>query len=670
MRSGLILFGLAVLAAAQNLPNPYYELKTVFASPARDDGRQASDTLLDGAYGVAEDASGNVFLSEPNVGIIRKVRADGVVEHLATSEPLTRPTVLLVDKDGELLFYDAGLCRIRKVRADGVVADVAGAGRCGGSTPGSFGSSRERKALDTDISGVGGLTLDLQGRLIYSEPARNIVRRIDSDGFIRTIAGLGVAGYAGDDAEATSANLAGPQGVATDGSGNLYIGDGTNCRIRMVDSAGIITTVLGTTTCGSASSALSGGAKTILAPVGPIAYDASANALFIGMPKAYRVARYDLTAKRLAPFLGNARVGVDAPASPLTLSLNDPSAILSSIRYGVLVAADSSFQVYQVQNGAVRTFAGSWPKHVEAEDTATTQLIRPGGLLLMPGGSMLFTDLAAGFLLQWNGAEQVSPLAGTTYPSGYTTGEGGPALKASLISPFRAVQKSTGEIYISTPTNIRYINRQGVIRTFLNGLSNPTGLTLDSEERLLFAEAGRHQIKRYDFNTAKTTVIAGTGSAGMTGDGEQATSARLNSPGDIAFDSGGNLLIADVGNHRVRRLNTNGTIETVAGNGLPLAYCDINGMSALKTGLGSIGGLALDANDNIYLSEGVRVIKITNDGKIWIVTGFVSEDDDGNRSYLDGPLTGVTSVAAGSAGQLYFALSQHGKILMAVPRAQ
>ena len=101
-----------------------------------------------------------------------------------------------------------------------------------------------------------------------------------------------------------------------------------------------------------------------------------------------------------------------------------------------------------------------------------------------------------------------------------------------------------------------------------------------------------------------------------------------------------------------------------------MSYADISGQDARKTGLGSLSGLAVDESDNIYLSESVRVDVISKDGKIRILTGFVGEDDEGNRSYLEGPINGASGLAADSAGRVYIAVQQDGRVLMATPRGK
>ncbi|MCX6633604.1 MAG: hypothetical protein NT090_00690, partial [Acidobacteria bacterium] len=173
----------------------------------------------------------------------------------------------------------------------------------------------------------------------------------------------------------------------------------------------------------------------------------------------------------------------------------------------------------------------------------------------------------------------------------------------------------------------------------------------------------------YDLAAQRATVIAGTGTAGFRGDGGPATDARLNSPGDLAFDSAGNLLMADRGNNRIRRVSPAGTILPLAGSSGSFSHVDISGELATDVGLGSIDGMAIDAADNIYLSEYLRVSVIDAKGKIWIVTGCVGEDDRGVQSYIDGPLNGCDGLAVDGDGRLYFSVREDGRVMVAVPKS-
>lgn len=676
-----------VAAAGQTLPQSYV-VRPVVGS-GRGDGGPATEAVLDGPSGLAEDADGNVYVAEANAGVIRRIRPDGIIERFAGSgvigdgpeglpaleTDLSSPAHLLMDRDGGLIFADIGTCRIRKVQPDGTIQNLVGTGSCtasAGGFGGGFGGGGNRIRLgpETQVSGIGGMALDSSGRLSFTEQDNSLIRRLDSDGYVRTIAGLGAAGYSGDGGAATSASLRYPAGLAFDNSDNLYVGDGTNCRIRIIFTNENIDSVAGTGTCAtSATSFPEGTTKRSLGRIGALAYDSRTDSLTVSFPTTYRVARINLGPSRMVPLLGNGRLGATDTDDPLALTLNESSAILVSARYGVLVAADTSFQVYQVQDGAVRSFAGRWPQLSTYPPALSTALVRPTDVFVAPGNSLLIMDSGAERVLQFQDPDQVCGVAGARYPTGYSQGDNGPALQASLSEPHRLVRGPDNQLYITQGSRIRVIDAQGVIKTLLDHLDEPVGIVFDADGRLIFSEAGSHRIVRYDQGAKTKTVIAGTGTAGFSGDGEAATSALLDSPGDLAFDSNGNLLVADRGNRRVRRILSDGTIQTVVGSARGPSYIDITGELATDVGFGRINGMTLDQFDNIYIAEPLRISVVSTDNYLRILTGLLAEADDGTRSYLNGPISGTDGLAVDADGRVYFSLPQDGWVMVAEPSA-
>ncbi len=679
-------------ARAQQVKPSNYDIQTVIGQGSRGDGGPAASAVIDTPIGLAQDSDGNIYISEAATGVIRRVRAaDGVIERFAGAGPsaddaprmpalqtnIYTPAALLMARDGSgLLFVDTRNCKIRMVSKDGFLSDIAGTGRCNGAGGGGFGGSgsgRDRAALETDLGAIGAMAYDKQGRLLFTETSSHVLRVLDTDGYVKTLAGAGTAGSTGDGGDPTAALLNYPVGIAVDNAGVIYIGDGSNCKVRRITVDNIIETAFGSTACAASTATYTGGPRTALDRVGSLAFDSVSNILYIGLPRAYRVLKYDFNNVRMSPFLGNGRIGLNQTEVPTALNLNENSAILPAPDgSSVLVAANDSFHVYQVKDGKVSTFAGVWPQPDQYPAASQTQLLSPQGVSLLDDNTLLLTDSAAGRLLQYTAPDRIDALAGLAYPAGYERGLTGPALSATLLEPARAIKGPDGNIYFSERARIRAINLDGVVRTVVDNLDHPVGLAFDGNGSLWYAESGQHRIMRLDQGTKTPVIVGGTaGKIGFAGDGGAATSALLANPGDVLFDRKGNLLIVDQGNNRIRMLSvSDGKITTIAGNGLTFNYSDISGMAATDVGFGTIGGLAMDANGNLYLSEQTRVDMITTDGKVQILTGFLSEDDSGARTFLDGPLNGVGGLAVDSTGKIYMAVRQDGVVLTMTLKAQ
>ena len=659
---------LTSVLSGQYVANPAYSVRPLIGSGGRGDGGPAIQAIIDGPYGLAQDSAGNIYISESNAGAIRRVLPDGTIQHFSgTADDPVVPTQITVAPDGALIYYDSLNCRLRRVGGDGGVRDIAGTGSCTASGGGGS-SGRELPALQTLITSVGGITYDSAGRLVYSEPSKNVLRRIDADGYIRIIAGTGATGYSGDEADATYALLNGPAGLTIDTSGNIYIADAYNCRVRRLDTDGVIHAVLGTTFCARANATYVGGSNAALERVDSIAWDGSTNSLLISMPRVYRIVRYDLNALRLAPFIGSGAAGTTTNSDPLKMPVNSPTAVLPSA-YGILIADNTSYQVYRSQNGAMQTFVGHWPQVDVYNSALEAQILTAEGTLPLPDGSLLLADSGANRIVQWQAPDALATIAGIINPTGAITGDNGPAVNASVSSPRRFALRQNGEIFFTEPTRIRAITPAGLIRTVRSNLNGLAGLVFDSSDRVIYSEAGSQRVVRLDLSTNKITILAGvTNVAAFYGDGAAATSAFLNSPGDLAWDKNGNLLIADRGNQRVRLYTfADGFINTVVGNGLPFSYNNVTGQAAINTGFGNINGLVTDPQGNMYLGESQRVTKVDTSGKISIVTGFVSEDDSGNINWMDGVLNGVGALSLDNAGNLYISLRDTGRVLVVGP---
>jgi sugar lactone lactonase YvrE len=248
------------------------------------DGGSATLAALNPA-GVAVDSSGNLFIADNLNNRIRKVTPAGIITTVAgngsrdfsgdggaaTSASLGSPNGVVVDRSGNLYISDNLNNRIRKVTPAGIITTVAGNGSSGWTGDGG-------PAPSASISSPSGIAVDQSGNLYIADLGNLRVRKVTSTGIITTIAGNGTFGFSGDGGPATLAALRSPKGVAVDAGGNLFIVDTGNNRIREVTPAGIITTVAGN---GSATFSGDGGPATMTAvnPAG-VAVDAGGN-LFI-----------------------------------------------------------------------------------------------------------------------------------------------------------------------------------------------------------------------------------------------------------------------------------------------------------------------------------------------------------------------------------------------------
>ncbi|HTA63850.1 MAG TPA: T9SS type A sorting domain-containing protein [Bacteroidia bacterium] len=367
---------------------------------------------------------------------------------------------------------------------------------------------------------------------------------------ITTIAGntLIAGPSSGDGGQATAAGFGSPSGVAVDGSGNLYIADSQNNRIRKVDIAGIITTFVGT---GATSPTGDGG-----------------------------------------------------PATAATL--NNPSSVTCDALGNLYIADDGRSCIRKVNTaGIISTIAG-------------------------------------------NG----------TY--GFS-GDGGQATAASLRGASSVVFDATGNFYIADWSNnrIRKVNTDGIIITFVGTgiagysgdggqataaqLNKPHIIALDAIGNLYISDALNDVIRKVD-TLGIITTITGNGTQGFSGDGGQATLAQLKGPGGIVLDAIGNLYFSDVNNNRVRKVNTSGIISTITGDGFYSYGGD--GGQATAAELRAPAGICLDGVGNLYIADDANYVvrKVTNAGQIGIARLNIKNDE---LSMYPNPAIDVVNIQMG-----------------------
>ena len=268
--------------------------------------------------------------------------------------------------------------------------------------------------------------------------------------------------------------------------------------------------------------------------------------------------------------------------------------------------------------------------------------------------------------------------------AGYS-GDGGPAEQAQLNQPFGVVRGPDGSLYICDTGNhvIRKVSADGTIATVAgNGkagysgdggpalaasLNEPYEVRFDRAGDLYFVERANHIVRRVDVKSGVISTVAGMGGNGFCGDGGPAIQARLSQPHSIQFGPGGDLFICDIGNHRVRKVRVeDGIIETFAGTGGQGGTPDGAGLSG--TPLNGPRALDFDAEGNLWLAlrEGNAVYRIDMEAKsLHHVAGTGESGFTGHgQPALLATLSGPKGLSVGPGGNIYLADTESHSIRM------
>ena len=216
------------------------------------DGGQATAAALNAPFGISIDNSGNLLILDFLNNCIRKVNTVGIISTIAgngtagysgdggqaTSAQLSGPAGIVCDTAGNIYFSDYNNNRVRMINNSGIISTVVGSGTGGFSGDGG-------QAIFAQLNNPSGISLDHSGNLYISDCNNNRIRKVNHSGIITTIAGTGAGGFSGDGGQAAAAQLWGPDGIVVDSAGNLYIADDSNNRIRKITSAGVIITIAG-----------------------------------------------------------------------------------------------------------------------------------------------------------------------------------------------------------------------------------------------------------------------------------------------------------------------------------------------------------------------------------------------------------------------------------------
>ncbi len=302
--------------------------------------------------------------------------------------------------------------------------------------------------------------------------------------------------------------------------------------------------------------------------------------------------------------------------------------------------------------------------------TAPVITNKPAATIVLAGSGVNFAVGVSGtgpFTYQWysNGnplqSSAVEPTNVISTVAGGGVGDFGYATNAALYAPSGVAMDGAGNLYIADRDNerIRKVDTNGVITTVAgngtNGyagdggaatnaeLANPIGVAADGTGNLYIADFINNRIRKVDTNGVITTV-AGNGAFGYAGDGGEATHAELNSPTSVAMDGAGNLYIADMHNQRIRKVDANGVITTVAGNGTN-GYAG-DGGAATNSELNLPHSVAVDGVGNLYIADAgnMRIRKVSVAGSAVLSLADTVLTDSGNYwVIINSPFGSVTS---------------------------
>ena len=604
--NGLCLLGLllsAVVLPAQNTISTYAGGGKV--------GTTATTVNLPGPSGVIRDGAGNTYIAAPYSTYVFKLSGSTVSTfaglgyevfggdgNVASKAGLDLPSALAIDTKGNIYIVDPGGSRIREVfAATGKIATVVGSGtKCEPSTA-----------------------------------------------------------KCGDGGKATAANVAAlnlPNAMAVDASGNIYIADSADHRIRAVNmTAGDITIagvlihtgniatiagdgnicVGGTTGCGDNGTAT----QAHLSFPSGVAVDSLGN-IYIADTRDNRIREIAHGSSTITAFAGSGIACVSGVStcgdggSLLSAQFHMPMGLFvdSSNNLYVADSFDQEVRFINVSAPSITTVAGNGYQGFSGDSgTATSaQLNLPGAVFEDASGNLLIADTGN------QRVRQVSAGNITTLAGGGTGGDGGAAKSATFANPYNVAEDSAGNLYI--------------------------------------ADTANNRIRMVNAKTGVVSTVAGTGNTGYTGDGGAATSATLNAPAAVALDSSNNIWIADTSNQVIRKvLAATGVISTVAGNGLacqpPPSNCG-DGGPALSGNLSDPLAIAVDAAGNLFISDytaqRVRVVSASNQIITAVAgTGLVGGTGDNGpakASKLNHPL----GLAVDASDNVYIDDSQNNRV--------
>jgi sugar lactone lactonase YvrE len=534
----------------------------------------------------------------------------------------------------------------------------------------------DASALNAQFYSPSAVVVDADGNVLVADQQNNLIRRISTSGQVTTIAGASPSATTYADGPALSARFGKPTALASDPSGNLYIAEQMNRRIRKLSATGVVTTVAGDGMNRTLDG--NGTAASFKGPLG-IAYSTDGN-LYVADGSGQ-------TIRRITPS-GAVTTLAGAAGSPGTADGPCADARFATPA-GIAAAADGTLYVADLYNHAIRridlpactvtTVAGLAGTPGTADGSGTSARFTGPRSIIVAASGLFVSDYGNNTIRQIDSDGNVTTLAGTAGTQGTTDGQG---QAARFRGPAGLALDATGRLVVADQANnaIRRITAAGAVSllagtpTEIGGddgtgtaarFNTPYGMAIDTSGSVFVADWLSHTVRRISSSGAVTTIAGQYGASGSA-DG-QGSAARFRLPNGVAVDASGNLYIGDSGNHTIRKIAPDGTVTTMAGLAASAGSADGTGTAAR---FNSPYGLALGPDGNLYVAdrENSTIRRITPAGEVTTFAGAAGTyDDPRDGTGADARFLNPEALAFDAQGNLYVADFGAGAIRRITP---